>query len=310
MGILDLFSARKANPFTELSQIKVKDVMTRETLTISKEKSLIEAAHTMIGSHISCLVVTDDREPIGILTERDFIKKMGMEKESKKELLVQDMMTPKVVTIESTIDLFEAQRIMRKNSFRKLILAEKGEVSGIITQTDLCKAIKRLKTPISDSPTVGEIMTKKVITVSPEESFKQVKKIMAQRDMGSVVVMQKDQLVGIFTEFDIVSEYFFNPNRLKNSYMSHVMTSPVFCITPDFPLALANKYMLEKNFRRFPILQDGKLVGIITQTDVAKALYEHIERNKDKKYPGLWKYKDPQLSVIKRGNVVLCELKK
>jgi CBS domain-containing protein len=311
-GALGLFRflSGQGNPYKELIKLKVKDIMSKDVLTIARKKSLTEAAHTMVGSHISCLVVTDDREPIGILTERDFIKKFGMEKESKQGILVEDLMTPKVVTIDSGIDLFEAQRIMRKNNFRKLVMAEKGEVSGIITQSDLCKAVANLKTPIVDSPKVSDVMTRKVMTATPEDSFKQVKKLMAQRDMGSVVVTEKDVIVGIFTEFDIVSEYFFNPNRLKNSYMRHLMTSPVFCISPNFPLSMVNKYMIEKNFRRFPIIENGKLVGIITQTDVAKALYEHLEKNKDKNSMGVWKYKEPEKTTVKRGNVVLCELKK
>ena len=308
MGLIGfLFGAR--NPYSQLAGLKVKDVMTKDVVTVQKEAPLTEAAHLMIGSKLSCLVVVDGQKPVGILTERDFIKKMSMEKETKKALHVADLMTKKVITTECGTSLMDAQKLMKSNNFRKLIIAEKDALKGILTQTDLCRAVARLRAPIVNEPLVRDIMTKKVLTANPDDSFQRVKKLMAQKDMGSVVITKKDEPMGIFTEFDVVSEYYFNPNRLKNAYLKDIITSPILCINADYPVAEANKYMLEKNFRRLPILEDGKLIGIITQTDVARALYAHIEKNKDARQRNHIWYSPHKCNFIKKGNIMLCEIR-
>jgi predicted transcriptional regulator len=284
--------------------------MTKNVVTISKDKLLTDAAYMMIGAHISSLVVSNNGKPAGILTERDFIKKIDMGRTGKKDYMVADIMTGKIVTVEPDISLFAAQKIMHQHNFRKLVVAQKEKIVGIITQTDLCKAIAQLKTHDHDAPKASEIMTKKVITASPDESFQKVKKVLSQKDMGSMVIEEKGNIMGIFTEADIVSEYYLNPNRLRNSYMENLMTIPVICISPDFNSFLVNKLMLEKNFRRFPVVENGQLVGIITQTDIANALYQHIEKNKDKKSSPSWTHKDPQILSHKKDNTILLELKK
>ena len=304
-----LFSGVR-NPYDELSKLKVKDLMTKSVITVSQSRNLADAAHMMIGAQVGCLVVTDKGSQVGIITERDFIKKMNMSQESKKELTVEDIMTKKIITAPPSTTLFEAHRIMKKNNFRKLVIAEDGDIKGIITQSDLCKQLVRLKGSIIDAPLVHDVMTKKVFTVSPGDTFEEVKRLMAQKDMGSVVIEDGGAVLGMFTEFDIVSEYYMNPNRLRKSYMKDLMTSPVLCITPEFPLPSANKFMLEKNFRRLPILQNGKIVGIITQTDVARGLYDQIEKTRDKKHQGLWAPRQPKCVVVRKGNLMLCELGK
>ncbi|MBN2142144.1 CBS domain-containing protein [Candidatus Woesearchaeota archaeon] len=297
------------NPYPELLKCRVRDYMTKDVMTIDRQKSLIQAAHTMIGAHVSCLVVTEDAKPKGIITERDFIKKLPMEKEPKTEILVDELMTKKVVSVDSDVDLFEAQRLMKKNGFRKLVVAEKGELAGIITQTDLCKAVAELRGHLPEPPIVQDVMTKSAVSVSSEEGFLKVKSLMSQKGMGSVIVADDGEIQGMFTEFDIVSEFFMNPNKLKNSCMRELMTSPVVCVTPLFDLEFVNKLMIQKNFRRLPVMEDGKIVGIITQTDVARSLYQHFEKNKDKKYPKKWGPKDPYYTIIKKGSTILYNLK-
>lgn len=276
---------RKNKPFTncyfELSATHVKDVMVTDVMTVGRYDSLIDAAHIMIGAHISCLVVVDGEKPVGILTERDFIKKLAMAKDHSAELMVNDLMTKELTTVNSHLTLFEAQKLMKAHKFRKIVVVEGEMLKGILTQTDLCKAVAEVKASCPRAPVVKDVMTKTVLTINKEEPFTKAKKIMSSKDIGSVLVVEKSEIKGMFTEFDLVSEFFMNPNRLRNSYMKDLMTSPVICISPDFDMFEVNRLMLEHNFRRLPVVDNGKLVGVITQTDVAWALYEFIEKNKN-----------------------------
>lgn len=303
---------KRAKPFTncyfELCTIHVRDIMARDVMTVGRYDNLVDAAHTMIGAHISCLVVLEKQKPVGILTERDFIKKLSMAKDHSAELLVNDIMTKELFAVGSHLSLFEAQKLMKAHKFRKLVVVEGDELRGIITQTDLCKAVAKVKSSCPRAPIIADVMSKKVLMVGADDSFIKAKKLMASKDIGSVLVADKGAIKGMFTEFDIVSEFFLNPNRLRNSYMSELMTVPVICISPDFDMFEVNHLMLEHNFRRLPVIADNKLVGIVTQTDVAWHLYDFIEENKNcgderlKRRSAELKY-----AVKKTGNMILYQ---
>jgi CBS domain-containing protein len=303
---------QKGNCYEQLSSIRVNDMMIKDVLCSQRNEKLIDAAHIMIGAHASCLVVLEGEKPIGIITERDFVKKLSMDRSHSSDMLVNDVMTKQLFTASHGMSLVEAQKIMKAHSFRKLVIVENEKLRGIITQTDLCWAVADMNMDFPNPPTVRSVMSRRVLTVSEDDKFAKAKKLMASNDIGSVLVVEKGAIKGIFTEFDLVSEFFMNPNRLRNSFMKDLMTSPIVCITPDFDIFTINKIMLKRNFRRLPVLENNKVVGIITQTDVARGMYDFIEKHKDSvcgKKPSK-KGNEPDFTVRKEGSIIVYELKK
>jgi CBS domain-containing protein len=197
--------------------------------------------------------------------------------------------------------------MMMEHKFRKLVIVENNILKGIITQTDLCRAVAELGASYHDPPLVKDAMSKKVLVIREDDNFLKVKRLMTARDIGSVLVVEKETIKGMFTEFDLVSEFFMNPNRLRNSYMKDLMTSPVMCISSTFDLFQVNKLMLEHNFRRLPVVANHKIVGIITQTDVARGLYQFIEEHIDAVCEPVKKEKEPIYYMKKGNNLIVCE---
>lgn len=117
--------------------------------------------------------------------------------------------------------------------------------------------------------TVDKIMTKKVVTCSPETSIMEAAKKMRKKTISSVVVVKGKKPVGMVTERDFTKKVVsVNLDSKKNS-VSKIMTSPVISIPPNTNIYYANEYMQKKKFRRFPITNNkGDLVGIITQRDL------------------------------------------
>lgn len=282
--------------------------MTKDVITVHRGDNLVDAAHTMIGAHVSCLIVLEDYKPIGIITERDFIKKLGMNKDNYEGMVVNDIMTKKLFTVNTHTDLFEAEKIMKTHNFRKLVIVENDELKGIVTQTDLCGVIDELRSVHPRGPLVKDVMTRKVLSVAEDDKFLKAKNTMASKDIGSVLVITRGDIRGMFTEFDIVSEFFLNPNRLRNSYMKDLMSTPVICISPDINLFMVNKFMIEHNFRRLPVVDGHRVLGIITQTDVARSLYDFIEKNKDH-IPSKedFKRKEPDYIIRKMGSIIFYD---
>lgn len=126
-------------------------------------------------------------------------------------MLVRDRMTKEVVTIPSSTTIFEAQKIMRESRIRRLPVVDEGKLVGIVTYNDLLEASPSKATTLSrfeltyllSKMTVAEIMTQKVITVSPDVPIEEAALIMQRNQIGGLPVVEEGEVVGIITESDI-----------------------------------------------------------------------------------------------------------
>ena len=142
--------------------------------------------------------------------------------------------------------------------------------------------------------TVDKIMTKKVMTCSPDTSIMEAAKKMRSKTISSVVVIQGKKPVGIVTERDFTRKVVSVNLDTKKNPVSKIMTSPVISIPPETNIFYANDQMQKKNIRRFPVTnKNGDLIGIITQRDILNYLTEQrkkfvmssLSKNLRKKYP-------------------------
>jgi len=142
--------------------------------------------------------------------------------------------------------------------------------------------------------TVDKIMTKKVMTCSPDTSIMEAAKKMRSKTISSVVVIQGKKPVGIVTERDFTRKVVSVNLDTKKNPVSKIMTSPVISIPPETNIFYANEQMQKKNIRRFPVTnKNGDLVGIITQRDILNYLTEQrkkfvmssLSKNLRNKYP-------------------------
>jgi CBS domain-containing protein len=120
----------------------VRDIMTKEVITIDINQGVVKAAQIMADKHISSVVVVDNEQPIGIITERDFVKKICSKELEISKVKVSEVMS-RIRTYadpETSIDV-AIQRMLNHNIRRLPILSE-GKVIGIITVTDLAKHLR------------------------------------------------------------------------------------------------------------------------------------------------------------------------
>jgi CBS domain-containing protein len=110
--------------------------MHRDVKTIEPQASLIEAAQSMNEFRIGSLVVVDNKELVGIITERDIIRSIA-EGKNPEETKVEDIMTKKVIVASPDITLEEAAEILTQHKIKKLPIVEGGMLVGIVTASDL-----------------------------------------------------------------------------------------------------------------------------------------------------------------------------
>jgi CBS domain-containing protein len=121
---------------------KVKDFMTKGVLTIDKEKTIFEAAELMTQKEVGDIIILDGEIPRGIITERDFVRRVVAQRKPL-ETKVSDIMTKPLITIgpEATINV--AARRMVNNKIRRLPVMKQHKLVGIIVVSDFAKHLKK-----------------------------------------------------------------------------------------------------------------------------------------------------------------------
>jgi CBS domain-containing protein len=120
--------------------------------------------------------------------------------------------------------------------------------------------------------TVGEVMSTEVVTVSPSTSVAEAATVMAEKRVGSALVLE-DGLVGIFTERDIVralSQDFDAPGHP----VTHWMTKDPVTVGPETTVEEAMDRMLAGGFRHLPVMDGDKILGIVSIRDLSRARAE------------------------------------
>jgi CBS domain-containing protein len=118
--------------------------------------------------------------------------------------------------------------------------------------------------------TVREVMTRNVKVVREDTSMQEVIATMMKFDISSVVVVQKERPIGLITHKDILTKV-LQPELLPATLTArNVMSVGLVTIGEEASLDEAARLMVKKGFKKLPVVQDGKLVGIITTMDVAR----------------------------------------
>lgn len=119
--------------------LKVEDVMVKEVITVDVNSTVKQAANIMNKFEIGCLIATKDGKAIGILTERDLLKRIVSEAKSPRRTKVAAVMSKPIIVVEPNMDLEEATKLMFKMKIKKLPVVEHGQLKGLVTLTDLAR---------------------------------------------------------------------------------------------------------------------------------------------------------------------------
>lgn len=116
----------------------VHEIMNKSALSLDKSTSLQDAAEQMKELGIGCVIITDSNDPIGIITERDFVTKVAAE---GRPLFteIKEVMSSPLITIDSEETVWEASELMKEKLIHKLPVKKNGEIVGIITTSDIVR---------------------------------------------------------------------------------------------------------------------------------------------------------------------------
>jgi CBS domain-containing protein len=130
---------------------------------------------------------------------------------------------------------------------------------------------------------VKEIMNPNVVTLSPNATLKEAAEMMSQQKIGSIVIIDKNKPLGILTERDFVTKIMLKPYS-EDSKVSEVMSSPVIHVSSDQSVADIIDIMANKEIRKVPVIDDGKVVGIVTGTEFLRLFVQATDKDMQKAY--------------------------
>jgi CBS domain-containing protein len=123
----------------------VKDIMTEEVVTIGSDKTVFEAAELMSTKGLGCVIVIIKAFPVGIITERDIVRRI-VAKRASLDVKVTEVMTKTLITVDPDTSLKEAARIMSTNKIRRLPVLKNNKLVGIVVASDFVRNVGKKTT--------------------------------------------------------------------------------------------------------------------------------------------------------------------
>ncbi|MBU0566463.1 CBS domain-containing protein [bacterium] len=258
----------------------IREILTEDVISVSPKTPLLEAILIMDSKKISCLVVTEDRKPVGIFTERDVVLAANR-KDYFDSLKIEELMAKPVITAQSDVDIYEAYNLLAANRMRHLVIVDaNGELAGVVTQFDIKNALELEY--FVELKSTSKIMTKNVITVEKDCLVCEAVSKMAGHLISCLIVSEDEYPLGILTERDVV-RLFREGADIKALRVGQVMSHPVLSMSAGAPVYEAVGIMNKKGIRRLVVVdKDGKLSGLVTQSDITNGLiWKYIESLKE-----------------------------
>jgi len=202
-----------------LEQLRVRDIMTPEVVTVGGTTPLREAEQMLLQKKFGCLPVVHANHTLaGIITVTDLLRASIDQYEAGRLMRVRSMMQTPIITVTPEMSLAEVQRLMRDNNIRHIpVVSGPGyqRLVGMITDRDLREAAPSPATMLTrgeiayqmETTSVKTCMTQEVVCIGPEAEMVQAARLLVQRRIGCLPVVDHATLVGVVTEMDCLRAF-------------------------------------------------------------------------------------------------------
>ena len=284
------------------TQLKITEV-SNKAITLGPENTLFDARNTLLRYNISRIAIARDNKALGIVTEKDISRILYTEPQHRqlKEIRLDEVMNKNLITVNRGSDLKSCAKLMLEHNISSILVLDEADLlDGIVTKSDLVEsyamhyAHRKL---VEDA--VKQYMTKKVLTVTPDEPIHMALMLMTENKVSRVVVTRNRKPVGIITGRDLLPfsllfgttiyghhwniretietprrEQILIPSGIKAIFLAmDVMKYDPVTITSDSDLAEAAHIMIRNRISGIPVVDsDNFLVGIVTKTDIVRRL--------------------------------------
>jgi len=192
----------------KIGEFKVNSIMSLNPITVFEDDDVIEAINIMVARNFGSLPVINSKgEPVGIVTERNLLL---MYRDMDRRFPVSMFMTKKVTFTSPESKVIHGIRQMIRRGFRRLpVVNSEGKAIGIFTAADavklMAKAIIRQTPELLFQKNIGEVMTREIVTISPDASINEAAMLLLTKSIGSLLILDRESKIkGIITERDML----------------------------------------------------------------------------------------------------------
>jgi len=264
--------------------MKVKDVMTKEVIYVSKNDDLRHVIDLMEKHNITKLPVVDDGKIVGIVTDNKIADKLGSIRSKgvpAARLHASSVMEKDIDAVSPETDVEDILATVGEPGPTMLPVVVDGTLVGVVTKADLLPFVK-------GEESISSIMTTPVITVKPDERVVHARRLMLENEIARLPVVENGKVVGIISDKEIAFAFAAlkrsfslgqQQHQLKMLLVKDVMKTPVVTAREDISIEEAAKIMMENEIGCLPIIGgDEKIKGIVTRTDLLHYLRENYKK--------------------------------
>jgi len=268
IGYLDMI----LSTFHEEAEMSLRDLMHTEIVKMGPSETLLEAARVMRSRKIGSIFVEEKGQYLGIVTESALVRK-ALTKGLPPDSILESIMEAPLASIDVEKSVVDANHLMHLNGIRYLSVSEKDAIIGMISIRDMVaffsSEAKETTSAMGDIIKPLTVLTHRDIqSVQAASSTKDAARQMGRRKVGSLLVKEDGDYVGIVTEVDMVRKvisYGLSPEEMP---VGVIMNAPIVDIDIGASIFTATEMMASKDIRHLAVREEGAIVGIVSIRDL------------------------------------------
>ncbi|MFA5855940.1 MAG: CBS domain-containing protein [Candidatus Pacearchaeota archaeon] len=265
----------------DIGSLKINKFINRNFYRLDSEDNLLDAIEFFASNNINSIVITKANRACGVLVKKDLLKLINnlsfdkLTKTKLKEVIKRDFLfgNPK-----DNLDKVFNQIIKTKNGI--ILFEENGLLIGVVDYFDILNALGRQNLIVDNFPITREIMNSNVINIDDNKNLNQLKELFIKENTEYAIVLKENRPMGIVTIKDILGSIYKNLD-LNNIYISNVMSPRLVNLYPWTPIYDTLEKFLEKRFNQIPIIDEDKIIGIVSVMDIVKSYYKLLNELKN-----------------------------
>ncbi len=257
--------------------MKVKEIMTTKIISVDKDDSLKRVLDLMKKHGITKIPVLEEKKFFGLATDNVIAYKLGSIRKrgiTASRLHASSVTEKEVKVVTPDEDVENILKTVGEPGPTMLPVVEKEKLVGVVTKADLLPLVK-------SKNQLHSIMQKKVHTVGIDDRVVHARRIMITENVARLPVLEEKKLVGIISDIEIALAFASlkksfsigrQKHRLDELLVKEVMRSPVVWTSPSMSIFDAAQLMLNQNIGALPLMENEKLVGMVTRTDILRSI--------------------------------------
>lgn len=257
--------------------MKVDEIMTKDVIKVDKDDNLKHVLKLMEKNEITKIPVLEGKKLVGVVTDDIIAYKLGSIRKKgipPSRLHASSVIERNVVRIPPDTDVKDILKDVGKPGLTMICVVENGKLLGVVTKADLLPLVSSRKK-------LRDIMNKRIHTVSSDDRVIHARRIMIDENVARLPVVDDGKMVGIISDNEIAFALAelkgsIPPGRQKHQLdellVKEVMRKPVLWTEPSMTAKDAATIMLKNNVGALPLIENNKLVGIVSRTDLLKTI--------------------------------------